>query len=172
VPGLIALAAGIAGWVAWPKEDSEVRRTLQAAERAAKAADDAMDQRWERETNPKPFFSKKTELTEIRNRLAGLAKLKQDKLNALNASREQFQRERFLERYLIAKAKIPSIGPGRKAQLTSFGIVDASDISYQRIIDNVPRFGPGLTNKLVAWRRKLEAGFKFNPAEGVDRNES
>ncbi len=166
-----ALVAGLlGGWWIWPGDNSEIKKRLKEAERAAAVADDAMDARWERETSSKPFADKLAELIDAKGRLVGLPKLKQDKLNSLNANRERAQRERFLERFVIQKEKISGIGPGRKALLNSYGIIDAADVIKHQVMQ-VPGFGDALAEKLVRWRRSVEANFRFNPSLGVDKND-
>ena len=65
----------------------------------------------------------------------------------------------YLERYFIENAGIPKIGKKRALVLASYGIETAADISYEEIF-SIPTFGSALTQNLVDWRNKLEAGFQ------------
>jgi DNA-binding helix-hairpin-helix protein with protein kinase domain len=81
----------------------------------------------------------------------------------LRSTREARQRDAFLDRYLIRRAKISGIGPAKSATLASFGIETAADIN-ERAVLAVPGFGDVMTAKLMRWRRALEARFHYNPA--------
>ena len=76
-------------------------------------------------------------------------------------------RNAHLEQYFIQRARIRGVGPGLKTTLASYGIETAADVSYQAIMA-VPGFGPTRTRELVTWRTKLEQGFRFDPARGID----
>ena len=77
------------------------------------------------------------------------------------------QLEQYLENFFIQHATIPSIGPGRKATLESYGIETSADADKQQIVA-VPGFGPAMAEKLIEWCRETERGFRFDPSKGVD----
>lgn len=68
------------------------------------------------------------------------------------------QLTKHLERIVIARASIDGIGPSRKALLASFGIETAADVE-QNAIMRIAGFGPGLTDRLLSWRRSCEQEF-------------
>ena len=148
----------------------KIREKMRAAEKSATAADMAMAKRWTRETTTQPFFDKKAALLEARKALDNLGIIKQRSVDQLYANRDQMQRQRFLEKHLLEHARIKGIGPGRKAQLASFGITDAADITEDQV-SQVTGFGIALANKILAWRREVEAKFRFNAAAGPDKYE-
>jgi hypothetical protein len=107
---------------------------------------------------------------------APLVKLKADydhlptersqRLQKLHEQLRNRQLEEFLDKFLIADAKIPGIGDAKVAALASNGIDTASDIT-QAAVERVQGFGPVLSAKLVAWRKICERHFRFDAARGV-----
>ena len=51
--------------------------------------------------------------------------------------------------------------------MASFGVETAADVEPGKIL-RISGFGPGLTNELVQWRKRLEGKFRFDPSKGVD----
>ncbi|SDB22016.1 SH3 domain-containing protein [Belnapia rosea] len=92
------------------------------------------------------------------------------RLQKLNEQRRQKQLEDHLDRFSLANAKIPGIGPTRVATLASHGIDTASDIIRHRLLA-VPGFGPATVSKLLAWRQSHEMTFRFDPNRGVSPSE-
>jgi predicted flap endonuclease-1-like 5' DNA nuclease len=84
-------------------------------------------------------------------------------LAALKSTREGRQRDTFLDRFPIRRAKISGIGPAKTATLASYGIETAADVKASAIMA-VPGFGEAMTAKLMVWRRGHEAKFRYNPA--------
>jgi DNA-binding helix-hairpin-helix protein with protein kinase domain len=91
-------------------------------------------------------------------------------LQRLQSRAQELQLRSFLEQKYISDASIRGIGEGRTQTLLDFGIETAFDIDAGTILD-VPGFGPKLTERLVRWRQKVEAKFKFDPAVGVPTQE-
>lgn len=100
---------------------------------------------------------------EYRNNPAAEQKALQDLTRQLEAA----QRQRYLERFFIARAGIPGIGPGLTATLASYGIEAADDVT-RNIGRIVPGFGPARTRDLMAWRASIEQRFQFDSSKGVD----
>ena len=141
-------------------------------QQAAKAADQALQGiriRWEREVGEvqNRFQLTRRSLEERRTEYQSLGSAYQRDRGALITKREENQRHRFLEQYFIQRASIHRVGPGLKATLASYGVETAADITYQAVMA-VPGFGPTRTRELLAWRTKLEQGFRFDPSKGVD----
>ena len=81
-------------------------------------------------------------------------------LQTLNATRKDRQLTAHLDKFHIRDASIHGIGPSKTAQLASFGIETAADVS-RSTVEAVPGFGPVKSKALVEWRRKHEARFRF-----------
>lgn len=84
-------------------------------------------------------------------------------LRAFKSNREARQRERFLDQFQVRRASISGIGPAKTATLISFGIETAADVSWAAV-RRVPGFGDKMTQKLVVWRQRHEAKFRYDPA--------
>jgi DNA-binding helix-hairpin-helix protein with protein kinase domain len=93
----------------------------------------------------------------------GLSGAKTQALSRLKSERQSRQLNEFLDRFLIQRASIPSIGPAKTTTLASFGIESAADINRSAILA-VPGFGPATADKLLAWRAGHERKFTYNPA--------
>jgi DNA-binding helix-hairpin-helix protein with protein kinase domain len=155
---------GIVGnWVSSGADTSEFRDAARAAEdswRTIKA-------RWDQDATDQRFVTQLRQLEHERDQLRDLPNVRQRRYQELERNRELHQRRRFLERFEIERAKIPSIGPGRKAMLESYNIETAWDVTESQIM-RVPGFGPALTFQLLEWRRSVEAKFRFDSTKGVD----
>ena len=84
------------------------------------------------------------------------------KLSIFKSNREARQRTAYLDRFSIRHANISGIGPAKTATLISFGIETAADVNRSAVL-NVPGFGKVMTSKLLDWRRKHEARFRYDP---------
>ncbi|WP_074652657.1 hypothetical protein [Terriglobus roseus] len=116
---------------------------------------------------PPEFASERKKLERAKADYQGLEPEKAKRLAALQAAREQKQRQHYLERFRIEDEVIPGIGPKYKADLRGFNIEDAWDIDAG-LISGIKGFGKVKVNTLVAWRRSKEAGFRFDPSLPVD----
>jgi DNA-binding helix-hairpin-helix protein with protein kinase domain len=106
-------------------------------------------------------------LESARNQLADLPAERRRRLVKLEAQREAQQRQRYLDRFRIDRAKIRGIGSGRTSMLASYGIETAADVDDRKIMRK-PGFGQALMSELVRWRRGHERNFHFNPNEPTD----
>jgi DNA-binding helix-hairpin-helix protein with protein kinase domain len=88
-------------------------------------------------------------------------------LQTLERQKRDLQMRKHLEANKVAFASIPKVGEGRKMNLRSFGIETAWDVNA-RAVGRVSGFGPALTSNVVAWRRSVEAQFRFNPSQPTD----
>ena len=174
------VTAGLSGWVLWTvlggaivtlstangQVEAERKRwaaLVGVAQTQAKAA----QSRWHSEAGDGRFQQKLHELQQCRVSYQDLPRGRQQKLQHLQDTIRDRQLHAFLDRHLIASAKIPGIGPARSATLRSYGIESAADIKTNAIM-NVPGFGPSYTSKLSYWLQTLESQFRFNPSKGVD----
>ena len=125
------------------------------------------EKEWERATGDYVFKDKLNYLHKIRNEYKNLpAKYSKEKQNLHSTIRER-QLNKYLSQFFIDNYRITSIGQGRKAILSSFGIETAADITMHRIL-NIDGFGPYLTKELMLWRKSIENKFVFNPQIGID----
>lgn len=86
------------------------------------------------------------------------ANLEKDKVNR--------QRARYLQGIFLSEARIEEIGEGLVAELASYGFETAYDVDLQRL-QQCPHFSRAVVDRLVAWRRKTEAEFRYNAAQGL-----
>lgn len=172
--GLILLVPPIlfylCAFLAWPRIDQEKTRIAEQAYFAAKNEWEALLRRWHREASYFIFENKLKELEAFHNELKNLPHKRQKRLNELAAQREVRQKQLYLDRFSIDRAKIPQIGPSRTAMLASYGIETAADIDERKILQ-IPGFGSVITSELLQWRREHERNFRFNPALGIDQRD-
>ena len=126
------------------------------------------DQRVQRELQAFVQRNGLTEVVKVRSDLdAAIAAYKGHddalarELTVLKAGREARQRNAYLDQFSIRRANISGIGPAKTAALISFGIETAADVN-QSAVRAVPGFGQVMTGKLMDWRRKHEAQFRYN----------
>jgi DNA-binding helix-hairpin-helix protein with protein kinase domain len=79
-------------------------------------------------------------------------------------SRYERQMRRYLDRFEVRDARLPSFGAGLIATLTSNGVETADDVSSERL-SRIRGFGPKRIGALLSWRRELEGRFKFDPTD-------
>jgi DNA-binding helix-hairpin-helix protein with protein kinase domain len=154
----------------WPWVAAEKRAEAGRAWSAANAEWSSALSRWRREASRQAFDEKRRGLEQARTELADLPNERRRRLAKLEAERESRQRQRYLDRFRIDRAKIHGIGSGRTSMLASYGIETAADVDAEKIL-RIPGFGPMLTGELVQWRRAHEGNFHFNPSEPVDRRD-
>ena len=112
------------------------------------------------------FDSKLQQLADSKHYYEGLKSDRDEEYQQLQHHSQERQLDDYLERCFINKTKIRGVGPSRLIALESYGIQSAADITYDRV-DQVPGFGPELTENMVRWRQAMEVRFKFNPSKGV-----
>lgn len=136
----------------------------------AKSRLEYLHQQWKQNLSDLGFKQKFDALASMRQQWGELPNLRLRKLKELESTRREQQLQRFLERFYIEKADIPSIGPGRKTMLQSYNIETAWDVTSQNVM-RVPGFGVAMTNKLIGWRKSIEKNFVFSATQGVDPRE-
>jgi DNA-binding helix-hairpin-helix protein with protein kinase domain len=165
-----ALALYGLAFAVWPRVSPEQRAAAERTYSAAKVEWESALSSWKREASHEPFVEKLRALDKVRAELADLPNERRRRLAKLEAEREMRQRQRYLDRFRIDRAKIKGIGSGRTAMLASYGIETAADVNRANIMQ-IPGFGEALTSELVAWRRLHERNFRFNPSESIDRRD-
>lgn len=122
---------------------------------------------WQRPAGGAAFYDAKRKFDVLRTELNGIPARRIRALNQLNQNQRKLQLDRFLDRFELDDAKIDGIGPGRKRTLESYGIETAEDIVLHRL-NVVPGLGPVMIDRLLNWRRSIEAKFVFDPAKAID----
>jgi DNA-binding helix-hairpin-helix protein with protein kinase domain len=135
--------------------------------RAAEARLRVIQERWQREASEDPFRTKLNDFKKLAEEHGQLPNRKQQRIRELERDLYNVQLRRYLERYDIASADIPHVKDNRKAMLSSYGIVDAADVTATAV-EGVPGFGQFLTEQMMNWRKSLETKFKFDPKRGID----
>jgi len=145
------------------EELNEIRRRKDAATTEW----NRVQSEWQIRAGSQSFETKRSELERLKMEWDQLPNVRLRKADELRARQRQLQMEQFLDRFEIDRATIPSIGPGRKQTLSSYGIETAADIT-EREIAKVPGFGPVLCVTLIDWRASIEARFRFDPKRQID----
>ena len=112
------------------------------------------------------FDAKKRNLATFRDRHDELGRKYVRERQGLQSRAHEVQLDLFLQQSFISDHKIPDIGRGRTATLTSYGIETAADIVEAAVLD-VPGFGRALASRLLEWRRTIESQFVFNASVGI-----
>jgi len=133
----------------------------------AEANHKSVQDEWERQAGGSTFNDAKNTFARLKNDLDLVPQKRIAALNALKDEQRNRQLQRFLENFQIEDAQIEAIGPGRKRLLASYGVEAADDIVVSRL-QNVPGFGVKMIERLVKWRRSIEAKFVFDPSKGND----
>jgi DNA-binding helix-hairpin-helix protein with protein kinase domain len=131
---------------------------------AFKSAEQAFDKSAE---SPVAFTNQKKRLEQDKTEYLAIPAQRSKKRADLEATREQKQRQRFLEGFRIEDEQIPNLGEKTKMILYTWGILDASDVEPSKI-SQIKGFGPVRQQSLLVWRASKEAKFRFNPKEPID----
>ena len=120
----------------------------------------------------RPGFSDiRRELDTSKARYDNLPQQRAKRLQELSEQIRQRQLQEYLDRFPLALARIPGIGPAKAAMLASHGIDTAGDIEHAKVLA-VPGFGQVTTKKLLVWRRSYERTFRFDPRRGVSPSDT
>lgn len=132
----------------------------------ARAADARAE--WTRRADAARARPEPAEFVQIRARLERardeLRKLQSTAADTRTRS-EAAQRRAFLESQLLSNAYIDGIGGSLTATLLSHGIETAADV-VRANMEQVPGFGRARIERLLAWRRSVEAKFVPTPTDG------
>jgi DNA-binding helix-hairpin-helix protein with protein kinase domain len=85
-------------------------------------------------------------------------------------AKEAYFRTQYLRTCFISDHDIDRIGPTRKVLLASYGVETAADVEEERLL-GIRGIGRVLAGNLLAWRRKMEAQFKYDPQAVVPETE-
>jgi DNA-binding helix-hairpin-helix protein with protein kinase domain len=171
----IGWLGGLLAWalLAQGKETTELKKERETREKTLKLLEDELAKA-ERDIQQIPpayqieFHNLKQTLQTRFERYMKLDQEKAKELQSLQANLAEVQKRDYLDQQLISRASIDGIGPGRKATLAAYGIESALDI-HRGI--RVPGIGATFTQRLVNWRGRVEANFRFNPALGLPKQQ-
>ncbi len=110
------------------------------------------------------------QLQRLHNDYRRLDSEKQAEFALLASVAEARQRDEFLRRHRIDRARIDGIGSARAITLASYGIETAFDLTEARIA-SIPGFGPALINALMDWKTTVLLGFRFDAQRGIPRSD-
>jgi DNA-binding helix-hairpin-helix protein with protein kinase domain len=150
LPGLVSLAAGLIISIGTPKELTRLRNARSQVESSWRTIQDA----WAQHSGNQKFLEAKRTTDGLIRSLADLPNEEKRQIQVLEQKKREAQLHRYLDRFIIAHAKIPKIGSGRKAVLASFGIETAADIEQYKM-SAIQGFGPTLVASLMEWRQNL-----------------
>ncbi|REG49566.1 DNA-binding helix-hairpin-helix protein with protein kinase domain [Paraburkholderia sp. BL6669N2] len=125
---------------------------------------------YEKLTHDPRMSSELAKLQRIKTDFDGLPSKYQRLMQELHASIRDKQLAAFLDGVLIAEGEIDGIGPTRISALASFGVETANDIEYNRVV-RVQGIGDALAKRLLAWKGKIAAKFRFDPTRGVPQQD-
>jgi DNA-binding helix-hairpin-helix protein with protein kinase domain len=115
------------------------------------------------------YYSKaKAALNQMRTQYQRIRPDVENELQHLRERAKHEQLEEFLRTICLSDYKIPKIGKGRLATLSSYGIETAWDLTRERLC-SIPGFGQGLQDELFSWRNQREAEFRFDPTSGLPK---
>ena len=146
---------------------SRERRDLEKARndwQALKAA-------WNAPAGTPRFNDVRRELDTSKAKYDDLPDLRAKRLQKLSEQIRQRQLEEHLDRFPIASAGIPGIGPAKAAMLASYGIDTAGDVEHNKVL-RVPGFGEVTTRRLLVWRQSHERTFRFDPRRGISQSDA
>jgi len=155
------VGAFVVGVMLMAKSGAKAKAAIAGSTLEVAAFQTVLDQ-WYESCGLGPF---ETLFETLKTAKAELEKLPQDEQQRIadyTRNRRAEQLKDYLERFQLRKHKIKGIGPSKLAVLTSYGIEDALDVTYNRVIQ-VPGFGPATTSTLVEWRNRIEARFVYDP---------
>jgi DNA-binding helix-hairpin-helix protein with protein kinase domain len=150
----------------WSPGRGAERKRRQTAHDVARNTFNTLRAQYRAEQSTKLFNDKKSALVQLRDEYVGLDQRQAKELADLKNSALNRQRQKYLDGFFIEGATIKGVGPAKKAALRSFGIETAADVEWSKV-SAVRGFGPSNTSAMIAWRKKIEAGFKFDPRTAV-----
>lgn len=140
------------------QQEAEKRERKRAAEKAMTYYD-GLYKYWKSYDKDAKFLACKGDLLATREKI--FQAIRQCRDNIASSVRQQGM-QRYLAGFDLQDAKLEGIGPRRKATLESFGIETAADVTIAAL-SAVPGFGAKRRGILIAWRNRVEAGYKPTP---------
>lgn len=165
---LVFLIAGVAVATMpnWNSARRTERKRRQGAHDAARNTVNTLRSQYRAEQGSRVFSDKKSALVQLRDEWSGLDQRQIKELADLKTNALNRQRQKYLDGFFIESATIKGVGPAKKAALRSFGIETAADVEWDKV-SAVRGFGPSNTSAMIAWRKGIEAGFRFDQRTAV-----
>src|SRR5262245_40437913 len=138
---------------------------IRSRQRQAEEEARRLQEQYDRESENRRWSAKRDELLSQKETYENLAKIRQFRLQELEAEARETQLEEFLDQFEINDAEIKGIVARIKAALLSHGVETAADVTED--VSHIPSVGRSQAGRLLEWRRSLERGFVFDPARGV-----
>jgi DNA-binding helix-hairpin-helix protein with protein kinase domain len=176
IGGLLVYQAGgfIAGlifaFLLWPRINETKLAAASERLRGATAKTRTLWNEWDRQSKSHAFNDRRRELEKLAWALRHLPTERNQALQSLEERKRELQLSKYLDKFDIAKANVPLIGPSRAAMLASHGIETAADVETHRI-ESIAGFGPRMAANLIEWRRGLQQRFRFDPTQPTDPRE-
>jgi len=170
IDAFLLVTASIVFALWFPRDYRHKRAVAGKAVRELSKQYEDLQTRYASDCTEQSFQTKVKELNALRGQYDLIPVMRKRKLQELERNKYQLQLHDFLDRFDLNDASIPSIGPGRKAMLASYGIDTAADVSYGAITQ-VPGIGPKYATKLLAWRQSVESRFHFDPKKAIAQSE-
>jgi DNA-binding helix-hairpin-helix protein with protein kinase domain len=166
-PPLIAAAFFLSMWVLRGRKEIGRKGVEERLKHAQRDYADALE-RWEKQATTARFTRALQDLDAKRTRYRNLHATRQARLDELGGKVRERQLQTFLDTFSIERADIDGIGSARVATLQSYGVETAADVVRATILA-IPGFGPSYTERLLDWRRTVEARFRFDARRGIAR---
>jgi DNA-binding helix-hairpin-helix protein with protein kinase domain len=144
------------------------KRMRRAAMWDARAAFEAVAQRWRSIANMRDLEQRKNELHAKLAAYRGLPAKYTAERARLEAEKPRHQLRAYLDTFLIEDVKIHRIGRKRRATLRSYGIETALDIEDRLAGTYIPKFGDTTRAALFHWVYTLKQRFRFDPSRPLD----
>jgi DNA-binding helix-hairpin-helix protein with protein kinase domain len=162
---LIMLILAGMGACAIARIEAPLLDNIEARQRQAKEAARLLQEQYNREAGSERWGAKRDELLNQKETYENLAKIRQFKLQELEAEAREIQLWEFLDQFEINDAEIKGIVAPIKAALLSHGVETAADVTED--VGQIPSVGRSQAERLLEWRRSLEQKFVFDPTRGV-----
>ncbi|QRM34831.1 hypothetical protein [Microvirga sp. VF16] len=144
-------------------DEAAIRRRLERGKLKWEAA----EAEWTLRASSEEFSRQKTLLQELRDSWDQLPALRNRRHEELKDNHWALQRNRYLDGYRIAEARIEALTTERQIFLASYGIETAADIDIKRF-HAIPGLSNRLLESLLAWRTSIERDFIYAPTLPID----
>ncbi|WP_162820290.1 hypothetical protein [Microvirga calopogonii] len=144
-------------------DEAAIKRRLERARLKWEAA----EAEWVLRASSEEFSRQKARLQELRDAWEQLPSLRGRRLDELKDNHWVLQRNRYLDGFRIAEARIEALTVERHALLASYGIETAADIDIKRF-NAVPGLSNRLLESLLTWRTSIERDFIYAPSLPID----
>ena len=118
---------------------------------------------WHKRNGSEEYLRLLKELESARDEYLLVKKLEILEVGRQGEQRKEAQLNAYLDTFPIELANIKGIGPATRLTLASYGIDTAADIQLNRL-SAVRGIGSVYSERLMAWRKKLESQFVYRPS--------